>query len=59
MPQRIDKAERHGLGGFAQVAGNCVVHIPVGLFARDDGFALHARVAGLAAFRTWSRKPSK
>ncbi len=62
-PQRIDEAERDDLGGFAQIVGNSITHIPVGLFTRDDGFALHAFVASLAAdlaaLRTRSRRPSK
>lgn len=58
--QRINEAERNRFSGLIQIVGNgLLVDIPVGLFTRDDSFALHALVAGLAALRTRSCRPSK
>jgi hypothetical protein len=57
--QRIDEAKRHGFPRVTQIVGKRLVHILLGLFARDDGFGLHTLAAGLAALRTRSRSPSK
>ena len=57
--QCVDEAERHGFTRLIQVVGDNLVHIPVGLLTRDDQLGLHALEAGLAAFRTLSRSPSK
>ena len=57
--QRIDETQGSLPGILAQVVGNGLVNIPVGLLARDDWPGFYPWVLALADLRTRSRRPSK